>query len=58
LSHDWRLAKVTGENELQPDRARAQAGLSEDMRKLYQEVFARWLSKKMKHPARSWRQKD
>ena len=39
LSYASHLAKVAGENELQPDRARALAGLSEDMQNLYHEVF-------------------
>jgi hypothetical protein len=45
LSYAWHLAKVTGEKEPQPDRARALAGLSEDMQRLYQEVFVLLLSK-------------
>jgi hypothetical protein len=45
LSYAWHLAKVTGENEPQPERARALAGVSEDMKNLYQEVFALLLSK-------------
>jgi hypothetical protein len=45
LSYAWHLAKVAGENESQPDHARALAGLSEDMRKLYYEAFALLLSK-------------
>jgi hypothetical protein len=45
LSYAWHLAKVAGENESQPDRARALAGVSEDMKNLYQEVFALLLSK-------------
>jgi hypothetical protein len=45
LSYGWHLAKVAGENEPQPDRARALAGVSEDMRNLYQEVFVLLLSK-------------
>jgi hypothetical protein len=36
---------VAGENETQPDRARALAGISEDMQNLYHEVFAMLLSK-------------
>jgi hypothetical protein len=44
LSYAWHLAKVTGENEPQPGRARALAGLSEDMQNLYHEVFALLLS--------------
>jgi hypothetical protein len=45
LSYAWHLAKVAGENELQPERARAVAGLSEDMKNLYHEVFVLLLSK-------------
>src|SRR5580704_13448849 len=45
LSYAWHLAKVAGENESQPDRARALAGLSEGMKNLYQEVFVLLLSK-------------
>ena len=45
LSYASHLAKVAGENEPQRDRARALAGVSEDMRNLYQEVFALLLSK-------------
>src|ERR1035438_2839690 len=44
LSYAWHLAKVTGENEPQPERARALAGLSKDMQNLYQEVFVLLLS--------------
>jgi hypothetical protein len=39
LSYGWHLAEVTAENEPQPDRARALAGISEDMQNLYHEVF-------------------
>ena len=45
LSYGWHLAKVAGENEPQPDRARALAGVSEDMQNLYHEVFVLLLSK-------------
>ena len=45
LSYAWHLAKVAGENESQPDRARALAGVSEDMENLYHEVFVLLLSK-------------
>ena len=45
LSYAWHLAKVTGENEPQPERARALAGVSEDMQNLYHEVFVMLLSK-------------
>jgi hypothetical protein len=45
LSYASHLAKVAGENEPQPDRARALAGVSEDMQNLYHEVFVLLLSK-------------
>jgi hypothetical protein len=45
LSYAWHLAKVAGESELQPERARAMAGLSQEMKNLYQEVFVLLLSK-------------
>jgi hypothetical protein len=45
LSYAWHLAKVAGENESQPDRARALAGVSTDMENLYHEVFVMLLSK-------------
>jgi hypothetical protein len=45
LSYAWHLAGVAGENESQPDRARALAGLSKDMENLYHEVFVMLLSK-------------
>jgi hypothetical protein len=45
LSYASHLAKVAGENESQPDRARALAGVSEDMENLYHEVFVLLLSK-------------
>jgi hypothetical protein len=45
LSYGWHLAEVTGENEPQPERARALAGLSKDMQNLYHEVFVLLLSK-------------
>ena len=45
LSYAWHLAQVAGENEPQPERARALAGVSEDMQNLYQEVFGLLLSK-------------
>jgi len=44
LSYAWHLAKVAGENESQPDRASALAGVSKDMKNLYHEVFAMLLS--------------
>ena len=50
LSYAWQLAKVAGENEPQPGRARALAGLGEDMQKLYHEVFMLLLSQ-TKSPA-------
>ena len=45
LSYGWHLAKVATENEPQPDRARALAGVSEDMQNLYHEVFMLLLSR-------------
>lgn len=45
LSYAWHLAKVAGENDSQPDRARALAGLSANMQSLYQNVFAMLLWK-------------
>jgi hypothetical protein len=44
LSYASHLAKVAGENEPQPERARALAGVSEDMQNLYHEVFTLLLS--------------
>jgi hypothetical protein len=49
LSYAWHLAKVAGENESQPDRAIALAGVSKDMENLYHEVFAMLLSKTKRH---------
>ena len=46
LSYAWHLAKVASESEFQPDRARALAGVSEDMENLYHEVFGLLLSKR------------
>jgi len=45
LSYASHLAKVASKNELQPDRARALAGVSEDMSALYLEVFVMLRSK-------------
>jgi hypothetical protein len=45
LSYAWHLAIVASENEPQPDRARALAGVGKDMENLYDEVFAMLLSK-------------
>jgi hypothetical protein len=45
LSYARHLAIVAGENESQPERARALAGLGEDMEKLYHEAFVMLLSK-------------
>lgn len=45
LSYAWHLAEVTGQNEPQPGRARALAGIGEDMQSLYHEVFELLLSK-------------
>ena len=45
LSYGWHLAIVGSANDAQPDRARAMAGVSEDLENLYHEVFALLLSK-------------
>jgi hypothetical protein len=45
LSYAWHLAKVAGENEPQPECARALAGMSAEMKNLYQEVFVLLQSK-------------
>ena len=45
LSYAWHLAEVAAENETQPERAHALAGVSEDMANLYHEVFVLLLSK-------------
>jgi hypothetical protein len=45
LSYACHLAKVAGQNESQPERVRALAGLSEDMQSLYHEVFTLLRSK-------------
>ena len=45
LSYAWHLAKVAGENEPDPKRARALSGISADMQNLYHEVFVLLLSK-------------
>jgi hypothetical protein len=50
LSYASHLAKVAGENEPQPERARALAGVSKDMENFYHEVFALLLSQ-TKSPA-------
>ena len=50
LSYAWHLAQVAGENEPQPDHARALAGVSEDMQNLYREVFV-LLKSKTRSPA-------
>lgn len=44
LSYGWHLAKVAGENEPQPEHARALKGISKDMEDLYRETFALLLS--------------
>jgi len=44
LSYASHLAKVAGENEPQPDRARALAAVGRDMENFYHEVFALLLS--------------
>ena len=45
LTYASHLAKVAGENEPQPERAQALAGIAEDMQNLYQDVFNLLLSK-------------
>ena len=45
LSYASHLAQVAGDNEPQPERARALRGVGKDMQNLYQEVFAMLLSK-------------
>ena len=45
LSYAWHLAKVAGEHEPQLERARALAGISEDMQNLYHNVFVLLLAK-------------
>jgi hypothetical protein len=46
LSYAWHLAQVAGENEPQPERAKALLGVGKDMQNLYQEVFVLLLSKR------------
>jgi hypothetical protein len=55
LSYAWHLAEVTGQNEPQPERARALAGIRDDMKDLYHEVFALLLSKTQSAPTNSVR---
>jgi hypothetical protein len=45
LSYAWHLAKVAGENEVQPEHARAVAAVSEDMKNLYQKVVVLLLAR-------------
>jgi len=45
LNYAWHLAKVAGENESQPERASALAGLSKQMENLHHEVFVMLASK-------------
>lgn len=45
LSYAWHLAQVAADNEPQPERARALAGVSADMQSLYHQVFVLLLSK-------------
>ena len=45
LTYAEHLARVAGENEPQPERARALAGISDDMKNLYGEVFALLLAR-------------
>ncbi len=46
LSYGWHLAYVASANEIQPDRARALAGIGDDMKKLYSEVFTKLRSRR------------
>ena len=55
LSYAWHLADVTAQNEPQPDRARALAGMSDDLKNLYYEVFGLLLSKIHSGPTNSIR---
>jgi len=55
LCYAWHLADVTAQNESQPDRARALAGMSDDMKNLYYEVFGLLLSKYHSAPTNSTR---
>ena len=50
LSYARHLAKVAGENESQSERARALAGMDEEMEKLYHEVFVMLLSEMRGNP--------
>lgn len=45
LSYGWHLAKVAGENESDPKRARALAALSKDLENLYHETYLLLLGK-------------
>jgi hypothetical protein len=45
LTYAEHLARIAGKNEPQPERARALAGISDDMKNLYDEVFALLLSR-------------
>ena len=45
LSYGWHLAEVASQNETQPERARALAGMGVDMDNLYHEVFVLLLTK-------------
>jgi len=45
LSYGWHLAKVAAANESRPERARALAGVSQDLEHLYNEVFVLLLSR-------------
>ena len=55
LNYAWQLAKVAGENEPQPDRARALAGVGKDMENFYHEVFTLLLSQTKSSPTNSIR---
>lgn len=45
LTYAWHLAKVAGENDAQPERAQALAGVSKDIEQLYHEVVGLLLSR-------------
>jgi hypothetical protein len=53
LTYAEHLARVAGENEPQPERARALAGMSDDMKNLYHEVFALLLARTNSPPPAS-----
>ena len=53
LSYAWHMAEVAAQNEPQPARARALAGLGDDMQDLYQQVFALLLAQTESTPTNS-----